>query len=337
MSHIFISYSRKNSECVLKVARQLEAQGYHVWIDVHSIPGGDEWGIKIAEGVADASTTLVFWSSDAAQSGYVKQEYELAVQKKMQRPQANRRVIPIMLEAFEISPLPELLEGNQAVKMYHCSKNEINALIREITKDKNLKGRHFNELDLNKPAKNYDEAKKIALLPDLVTFPFFQSIHCQGEIITTPDMKLADILALPDEQRIIQVYLHYMFAVGDEQSLKQIYQIIENQNASRKDQEKPLLPFFMLHITGPNDGNNYSLGDSEEGFWQGQWLDAINCTYDGITRLIGQNGATIQLFNAVPASLNFAMGMRFFKYWRFLLYHFTRDRRYQLVLDTADL
>jgi hypothetical protein len=30
MSHIFISYSRQDSAIVLKVARQIEAQGYRV-------------------------------------------------------------------------------------------------------------------------------------------------------------------------------------------------------------------------------------------------------------------------------------------------------------------
>jgi hypothetical protein len=105
----------------------------------------------------------------------------------------------------------------------------------------------------------------------------------------------------------------------------------------RSNKGQGVLPFFMLHITGPKDGENYSLGDSPEGFWQGQWLDAVNSTHEALVKLVGQNGAAIQLFNAVPASLNFAIGMQFFKYWQFQLFHYTRDRRYQLVLDSADL
>ncbi len=337
MSHIFISYSRKNSDCVLKVARHLEAQGYRVWIDVESIPGGDDWGVKIAEGVADAPVTLVFWSSDASQSDYVEQEYKLAVQKKMQKPGDNRRIIPVMLEPFDKAALPELISGNNAVRLFHCSKNEIEALIREIARDKDLRYRKFSPIDLNQAMGDHAGAAPLKLLPHLVTVPLMQSVHTQAELITPPETKLADILALPDTERVIQVYLRFMFGVGDENSLKQVYQVIEGQNTLRREKGQAVLPFFMLHITGPQDGGNYSLGDSPEGFWQGQWLDAVNSTHEALVKLVGQNGAVIQLFNAVPATLNFAIGMQFFKYWQFQLYHHTRDRRYQLVLDTSDL
>lgn len=335
--HIFISYSRKDSACVLRVARQLEAQGYKVWIDVDSIPGGDDWRLKILEGLSEASVTLVFWSHDAAQSPHVKQEYEQAIGEATHHPSANKRIIPVLFEPLSQNPLPKLLDGKNAVKMLHCSKNEIDALIREIARDKTLKYRQFLPFDFNKPAGEQESSQNLEKLPDLVSIPFSQSVHCHAEIITNAETKLADILALPDDERIIQVYLHFMFGVGDEHSIRQVYQTIEKINTQREAEKKPPLPFFMLHVTGPDDGTNYSLGDSEDGFWQGQWLDSVNTIHEALTRLVGQNGAAIQLFNAVPSSLNFAIGMQFFKYWHLHLYHHTRDRRYQFVLDTADL
>lgn len=336
MEQIFFSYSRKNSDCVLRVAQLLEADGYHVWLDVKSIPGGDEWGIKILEGINAAKVTLIFWSAEAAASGYVKQEYEMAVQKKIQKPNDHRRVICVLLDA---TPMPDLLSSYQAIKLFNCTKNEINVLIRELAGTKELKYRKFIEIDPNRSAKDFDGMREVSLLPDVVAFPFMHSVHCQGEIITTSDMTLADILGLPDEQRVIQVYLHFMFAATDEQSLKQVYQAIEKENAKRTAKNLEPFPFYMLHITGPKDetSENYSLGDSEDGFWQGQWLDAVKSTQLALNQLIGQNGATIQLFNAVPASLNFAIGMQLFKYWQLQLYHHTRDRRYQLVIETEYL
>lgn len=339
MSHIFISYSRKDSVCVLKVARQLEARGYSVWIDADSLAGGEDWAIKIVEGISGALLTLLFWSKNAAASPYVEQEYTQALQRQMQSPEDKRRIIPVLLDPIEEIQLPDILSGKQGIKLFQCARNEIDALVREVNRDARLKQRRFSEFDSSVSAGDQTGSKPLTMMDNLVSVPFMQSVHCNAEIITAPDMRLVDILTLPDEQRRIQVFLRFMFAVNDEQAIKRIYQTIERENANNErtsKQQKPI-PFFMLHITGPSDGTNYTLGDSPDGFWQGEWLDAVNSTVEAITRLIGQDGATIQLFNAIPASLNFAIGMQLFKYWQFQLYHYTRDQRYQLVMQTTEL
>ena len=51
MTHVFISYSRKDTEFVEKLERELNARGIITWRDVHSIPGGARWFGRIKAGL----------------------------------------------------------------------------------------------------------------------------------------------------------------------------------------------------------------------------------------------------------------------------------------------
>lgn len=332
MSHIFISYSREDSDCVLKVARQLEAAGYPVWIDVESIPGGNQWANDIARGISEAPVTLVFWSDSAAQSDYVRQEYEKALQKQSQYPQQQRLVIPVLLESLDDAPLTDALSGIQAEKMFNCSRAEVNNLMRRLPAD--VKKRQVPVFDFSDALGQHPGAKPLTHMPELVRVPYAKSVHCSANIISHMDTSLSDVLTVPDPQ--MQVFLRFMFGVHDEGAVEQIHTIIQNQNAEREVRGDASKLFWMIEITGPVNGDTYSLRDSPDGFWQGEWLDAVRTTFDVVDKIAGKN-TLIQLFNAVPATLNFAIGMQFFKYWHLHLYHYTRDRRYQFVMDTADL
>lgn len=339
MSHIFISYSRKDSDCVLKVARQLEGKGYRVWIDVDSIPGGSQWALEIRQGIRQAKTILVFWSSSASQSDYVRQEYEIALQQKMQNPQADHRVIPVILEPPSKAPLPDDLSDLHYVPLLTCSKDEIDQLVAEIAKDTTLKWRRPLPFDRNKTLGDQaDTSRPLDSLADLdlVRVPFMQSVHCYVDIIGLRKASLAETLTV--HPKTIQVLLQFMFGVDDQNLIRQVYEAIQRVNQERADRNKSPIPFFLLHITGPKSGTTYTLGDGPTGFWRGQWLDATNTSYEAIYHLVGLGGATIQLFNAVTASQNFALGLRFFKHWHFELFHRSnQDKQYRLVLDTDDL
>ena len=77
MSHIFISYSKKNRDYASALANKLRDAGFDVWID-DRINYGDEWWEKIVEAIRECSAFLVIMSPDSDTSKWVKREVRLA-------------------------------------------------------------------------------------------------------------------------------------------------------------------------------------------------------------------------------------------------------------------
>ncbi len=88
---IFISYSRRDSETVLPVVKNLESEGYTVWIDVYGIESNEQFKEKIVS-VIENSTVMIFFSSkDSNNSSYTAKEIGIAISR--QKP-----IIPIKLD-----------------------------------------------------------------------------------------------------------------------------------------------------------------------------------------------------------------------------------------------
>jgi hypothetical protein len=93
--HIFLSYSRHNMELARQIRTALEAAGHHVWQDVTTITGGQEWIRSIEEGIERAYAVVTVVSEEANSSEWVQIAYL----------HANRRgkfVVPIKIDDSEI-------------------------------------------------------------------------------------------------------------------------------------------------------------------------------------------------------------------------------------------
>jgi hypothetical protein len=321
MSHIFISYSRQDSAIVLKVARQIEAQGYRVWVDVTSIPGGEDWAREIQKGLTNAAVMLLFWSQNANQSDYVRQEYQDAISLVKRLPAEKRRIIPVMLEPFTTVPLPADLQGTNFVSLVNHSDTEIDELIRALPSE--MRARQIITVDRNRKLGDYSDAKPLDTLAELVRVPFMQSVYCHAELIGKPDITLNKVLEAPHPK--VQLLLNFTGPVGDS-TVGDVYRLFQPED-----------PFLMLRVIGLDDGANYLLRDSQTGRWQGEWLDPVNATVEAVQKWVDRDKITIQLFVAALLPLAFAIGRKFERYWHFEIYHRTRDGRYQLVLNTRDL
>lgn len=96
MHKIFISYSRKDTDFVRKLAGDLETAGYDVWWDITDLRGGDEWVTRIAAAIEASNFVIVVLSPNSIQSEWVRKEYTQAIG-------LHKRIIPIM---FAASPVP---------------------------------------------------------------------------------------------------------------------------------------------------------------------------------------------------------------------------------------
>ena len=91
MAHIFISYSRKNSDFVRKLNNDLQRSGRDTWVDWEDIPRGEPWLNQIYQGIEQAHTLLCIISRHSLMSEICNEEFTYAFKH-------NKRVLPLILE-----------------------------------------------------------------------------------------------------------------------------------------------------------------------------------------------------------------------------------------------
>ncbi|MCU0496750.1 MAG: TIR domain-containing protein [Anaerolineae bacterium] len=88
---LFISYSRRNKEFVIKLHAELVKTGRSIWVDWEDIPKAAEWWEEIKSGIESADAFVFILSPDSARSKVCGEEVQHAVQH-------NKRLIPIVFQ-----------------------------------------------------------------------------------------------------------------------------------------------------------------------------------------------------------------------------------------------
>ncbi|MBZ0299630.1 MAG: SUMF1/EgtB/PvdO family nonheme iron enzyme [Anaerolineae bacterium] len=83
-SHVFISYSRKDSDVLRQVKQSLDAAGIPHWTDEHIEPGTRSWRRAIEKAIREAGCLVCILSPDAVESYWVEQELVFA--EKLNKP-----------------------------------------------------------------------------------------------------------------------------------------------------------------------------------------------------------------------------------------------------------
>ena len=127
----FISYSRVNKEFALKLAKELRADGYSIWLDQLDIPTGARWDNELEKALEECEIFLLILTPAAIASENVKDEIGYAIDN-------NKRIQPILLENCNV---PLRLRRFQYVDFttitydegVERSKQMLNVLISEPT------------------------------------------------------------------------------------------------------------------------------------------------------------------------------------------------------------
>lgn len=96
-SGVFISYKRQreDSNLVDRLDADLHVREIKTWVDRRKLEGGQNWEQEIEGAIARCEIFVVVLSKAAANSPYVRQEYEIALR-------LPRRIIPLMIEHCEL-------------------------------------------------------------------------------------------------------------------------------------------------------------------------------------------------------------------------------------------
>ena len=95
MQKIFISYSRKDTDFVRKLAGDLEKAGYDIWWDITDLRGGDDWVRQIPAAIQESQFVIVVLSPNSTVSEWVEKEYTQALSLR-------KKIIPVMLAPCNI-------------------------------------------------------------------------------------------------------------------------------------------------------------------------------------------------------------------------------------------
>lgn len=98
--HVFISYSRRDSDYVQRLKDHLQANKLQIWVD-DQIEHGDQWFNVIHEAIKTSAAFLVVMSPEAEQSEWVHKEILLA--KRYRKP-----IFPLLLSGMEMPILIDL-------------------------------------------------------------------------------------------------------------------------------------------------------------------------------------------------------------------------------------
>ena len=91
---IFISYSRRDQEFVTRLATDLDQQVTGVWFDQSAIQVGQNWHDEIMDGIRECKAFILVLSPDAAESRYVREEVNKALE-------LGKPIIPVLYRPGE--------------------------------------------------------------------------------------------------------------------------------------------------------------------------------------------------------------------------------------------
>lgn len=93
---IFISYSRRDQEFVTRLASDLDKQVAGVWFDQSDIQVGQQWHDEIIDGIHKCKAFILVLSPDAAESRYVREEVNKALE-------IGKPIIPILYRSVKLT------------------------------------------------------------------------------------------------------------------------------------------------------------------------------------------------------------------------------------------
>ena len=95
MPQVFISYSRKDLDFVIRLTADLTKAKFNVWYDLSGIRGGARWQREIKIALEDSQFVIVVLSPDSVASDWVEKECLYASQLK-------RKIVPLMYRRCDV-------------------------------------------------------------------------------------------------------------------------------------------------------------------------------------------------------------------------------------------
>ncbi|MEO1550283.1 MAG: toll/interleukin-1 receptor domain-containing protein, partial [Pseudomonadota bacterium] len=111
---VFLSYRSVDRPWVINLHDALSLAGHTVFLDQLRLVSGEGLGLSLLKGLKRSQTGVIIWSAQAASSKWVEREYEVMLERKMQRDGFH-----IVVVKLDRTPLPDLLDGVLTINFYN--------------------------------------------------------------------------------------------------------------------------------------------------------------------------------------------------------------------------
>jgi tetratricopeptide (TPR) repeat protein len=101
---VFLSHSTKDKQFVQTLADELDAEKIEPWLCEVDVEFGANFVAKIEEGLREADLTVLFWSPEAARSGWTRMEWTSVTAREISESRTRLGVV-----LLRDCPVPELL------------------------------------------------------------------------------------------------------------------------------------------------------------------------------------------------------------------------------------
>lgn len=97
---LFLCHAHEDKDAVVKISQELQNLGLRVWLDQHSLRGGDDWDKRIPEIMEEVDYVVVIQSPHMQRrvESYVYKEVRIALERQQHFASGYRFIIPTILE-----------------------------------------------------------------------------------------------------------------------------------------------------------------------------------------------------------------------------------------------
>jgi uncharacterized protein YerC len=175
MTHVFISYSRKNSKMMDRIVADLRDKRINVWVDkTGENPGNSTWQDNIEDKIERSACMVVLLSPEAKKSKWVKRELNYA--ELFSRP-----IHPVLLSGSQRDAVPIGLMGLNWIDFRENYDKNIMELVNVLSQYPDV----ILKIDfLSRVFLDARDPKTLSLLWEMLFTPM-ERAHLENRLLTT--------------------------------------------------------------------------------------------------------------------------------------------------------
>lgn len=284
MSHIFVSYSRKDKKVVAQYVESLRKQDFIVWQDVSNISAGEKWHQALLDAIEQSSAVVVFWTQSAYHSPYVNEEIDQALKH-------GKHIIPVWLESA--TPLRDGLKEANAVISNGFSSTAAQKISHALLEKAPRIQRQVMDFNTSIPMNAQTIpgiSREIIGSREYMVVPLITSVYSSAYII-------AEAGTIVRQVGRIQLIVQNTGPV-DYATIRDAFKTILVADAEYSDEAEPLVGLYVTGAKNPMDSTQYWVDNTNVAHYS----DMIDTTHKAISS-ITKNAADTQMFQMFQKTL----------------------------------